>query len=975
MGGARAATTPSEGRSTSEEALALERELRQALRGEVRFDDGSRALYATDGSNYRQLPIGVVLPRDAEEIIQTIAICRRLGVPILPRGGGTSLAGQCCNVTVVIDMSKYVKQLVALDPDRKLARVQPGLILDDLRSAAERHNLTFGPDPATHAWCTLGGMIGNNSCGVHSVMSGRTADNVEELEILTYDGLRMRVGATSENELDRIIREGGRRGQIYLDLKRLRDQYTTLIRQRYPKIPRRVSGYNLDELLPERGFNIARALVGSEGTCVTVLEATVRLVYSPPRRSLLVLAYPDIYAACDHVPQILSFRPVGLEGVDDLLVRFQRKKNMHPDALAMLPRGAGWLLVEFGGESQDEADERSRLLMDHLRRGSGAPNMRLFSDTREAKKIWEVRESGLGATAFVPGEPVTWEGWEDAAVPPEQLGSYLRQLHALMKRFGYYGALYGHFGEGCVHTRINFDFSTQEGVKKFRTFVEEAADLVVSLGGSLSGEHGDGQSRAELLGRMFGLELVQAFREFKTIWDPEGRMNPHKVVEPYRIDENLRLGPDYKFPVIATHFKFPEDNSSFAHAAMRCVGVGRCRSFGPMTMCPSYRVTHEEMHTTRGRAHLLFEMLRGGVKDGWRDEHVKEALDLCLSCKGCKGDCPVNVDLATYKAEFLAHYYEGRWQPRHAYAFGLIDFWAKMAAPVPWLANFFSQTPGLRGLMKFAAGMAPERTVPSFAAQTFRSWMRVRAPQNSGKPPLILWPDTFNNYFYPGTARAAVEVLEAAGFEVVIPKATLCCGRPLYDFGMLDRAKRLLQKTMDALEAEIVAGVPIVGLEPSCVAVFRDELPSLFPQDERAQRLSRQTLLFSEFLEQHAQNFALPQLRRKALVHGHCHHKALMKMDAEESVLRRLGLDFTMLESGCCGMAGSFGFVKEHYRVSKEIGELVLLPKVRAASPETLIVADGFSCREQIAQEAGRQTLHLAEAAHMALRNDGRVPG
>jgi FAD/FMN-containing dehydrogenase/Fe-S oxidoreductase len=956
-------------KSAQVDAAGMAAALKREVRGEVRFDGGSRALYATDGSNYRQVPTGVVLPRDADDVIATITLARQFGAPILCRGGGTSLAGQCCNVAVVLDFSKYMAKILEVDPVRRIARVQPGVILDNLRNAAEKHHLTFGPDPSTHDRCTLGGMIGNNSCGVHSVMAGKTDDNVEELEILTYDGLRMRVGQTSEEELERIIREGGRRGEIYGGLKNLRDRYANLVRQRYPNIPRRVSGYNLNFLLPENGFHVARALVGSEGTCVTVLEASCRLVESPPGRVLLVLAYADIFECADRVPEIMAHGPIGLEGVDHLLVEYTRRKGINSEGLALFPPGGGWLLAEFGTITQAEAESQAQKLMHTLARGSSPPQMRLFTDKQQIKRVWEVRESALGATSHVPGEPLEWEGWEDAAVTPEKLGSYLRDLAKLMAGYGYHSAMYGHFGHACVHMRINFDLQSVAGIANYRKFVEEAAELVVGYGGSLSGEHGDGQSRAELWPRMFGPELMQAFREFKALWDPEWKMNPGKLVEPYKLDEHLRLGAEYRPWEPETHFKFPEDHGSLAGSTLRCVGVGKCRHYEGGVMCPSFRVTGEEQHSTRGRAHLLWEMTKGEViRDGWRDEHVKESLDLCLACKGCKSDCPVGVDVATYKAEFLSHYYEGRRRPRSAYAFGNIARWARLASVAPWLANLATQTLGLRDVAKLVAGMPRERSIPAFARETFRTWFRRRQVKNLGAKPVLLWSDTFNNYFLPETAKAAVEVLEAAGFHVLLPESQLCCGRPLYDWGMLERAKRLLLEVLDAVTPEIEKGTSLVVLEPSCAAVFRDELTNLFPHDPRAQALSRQTLLLSEFLVQKAKDFRLPKLPRRALVHGHCHHKSIMKMTDEETVLREMGVDFYSPAPGCCGMAGSFGFEKDKYAISMAVGELELLPAVRQTAADSLIVADGFSCREQIAQGTGRHALHLAEVIRMALK-------
>jgi FAD/FMN-containing dehydrogenase/Fe-S oxidoreductase len=963
------------------DAAGLAEALRAQVRGDVRFDAASRALYATDGSNYRQVPIGLVLPRDVDDVLATVSLCRQFGAPLLCRGGGTSLAGQCCNVAVIIDFSKYMAQILEIDPAQRIARVQPGVVLDNLRNTGEKHHLTFGPDPATHDRCTLGGMIGNNSCGVHSVMAGKTDDNIEELEILTYDGLRMKVGQTSSDDLERIIREPGRRGEIYAQLRTIANTYGALIRQRFPDIPRRVSGYNLNHLLSGNGFNVARALVGSEGTCVTVLEATCRLVESPPERVLLVVAYPDIFQCADHVQEVMGHQPIGLEGFDDLLVDYTRRKGINSEGLSLLPEGGGWLMVEFGASTPREAEAQARALMKALGRSSSPPNMQLFTDKQQAKRVWEVREASLGVTSHVPGEPLYWEGWEDAAVAPKNLGSYLRDLRKLMAVFGYKGSLYGHFGHGCVHTRINFDLQSKEGIAKFRKFMEEAADLVVSYGGSLSGEHGDGQSRAELLPKMFGPELMQAFREFKSAWDPDWKMNPGKVIEPNKLDENLRLGANYAPWEPETRFQFPADHGSLAHATLRCVGVGKCRRDEGGVMCPSYRATREEEHSTRGRAHLLWEMTQGEViRDGWRSEEVKQSLDLCLACKGCKSDCPVGVDVATYKAEFLSHYYEGRIRPLNAYAFGNIDLWARLASNAPGLANLTTQLPVLRDLAKFVAGIPAQRSIPPFATRSFKaSWFQgerlrkgetrqpLKGDGNLNGPPVLLWPDTFNNYFLPSTAMAAADVLEAAGFRVIVPRANLCCGRPLYDFGMLDRAEQLLLQILDELSPEIEAGVPVVGLEPSCVAVFRDELVNLFPHDQRAQALARQTYLLSEFMETHARHFELPRFERPALLHGHCHHKSIQKMTAEESVLRRLGVDFRQPAPGCCGMAGSFGFERDKYDISMAIGELELLPAVRSAPPDCLIIADGFSCREQIAQGSDRHALHLAEVMQMAL--------
>ena len=956
------------------EAADLSAALRKRLQGEVRFDTGSRALYATDLSIYRQPPIGVVIPRSVEDVIATVEECRNRGVPILGRGCGTSLAGQTCNTAVVIDFSKYLNHLVALDPQAKIARVEPGIIRDDLNNAAEKHQLTFGPDPATHQYCTVGGMIGNNSCGVHSVMAGKTVDNIEELEILTYEGCRMRVGRTSDEELSGIIAGGGARGVIYRKLRDLRDRYAALVRERYPRIPRRVSGYNLDQLLPENGFNVARALVGTESTCVIVLGATTRLMHSPPHRALLVIGYPDLFTAGDHAEPIREQGPIGLEAFQKhVLENMQRKGKVAPGA-KLLPEGDTWLIAEFGGETREEALDRAREAKSKIEASQkGQLGMKVIDKPSEQHDIWHIREAGVGASR-VPGEEEAWPSWEDSAVAPPVLGMYLRDFDKLLRKFHYRWTIFGHFGDGCVHCRITFNLKTREGVRTYRNFMEEAADLVVRYRGSLSGEHGDGQARAELLPKMFGPEIVEAFREFKSIWDPQWKMNPGKVVDPYRLDQNLRVGPDYHPRPVQTYFKFPDDHGSFASATERCFGVGKCRGLDGDTMCPSFKATREEMHTTRGRAHLLFEMMRGDViADGWRDEHVKESLDLCLACKGCKSDCPVSVDMATYKAEFLAHYYEGRLRPRQAYSIGLIADWARIASHAPSLANFVTHAPVLRIIAKFAAGISQKREVPSFARQTFRSWFEARAHinGNGAKQRVLLWPDTFNNYFLPRTGQAATAVLESAGCDVDIPRSpdgksrVLCCGRPLYDYGMLPEAKRRLEETLEALGPEIDAGTPVVFLEPSCAAVFRDEMLGLLPDNDRAKRLSQQTFLLDEYLRKI--DYHPPTLDRRAIVHGHCHQKAVMGLKPTEEILSGMGVKAEVLDSGCCGMAGSFGYESGHYDVSMKVGEHALLPKVRSTPKDQLIIASGFSCREQIEQGSDRKTVHLAEVLAMAL--------
>ncbi len=1008
----------------------LEKELSEAVEGEVRFDAATKSVYAVDASNYRQIPIGVVIPKHEDDVLRAMEVCRRHNAPILGRGAGTSIAGQCCNVAVVFDYSKYMNKVLEVNPQDGYAWVQPGCILDDLRAAAEEHNLTFGPDPATHDRCTLGGMIGNNSCGVHSVMAGRTQDNIEALDILLYDGTRMTVGETTPAELEEKIAAGGREGEIYAALKELRYRFSNNVRQQFPVLPRLVSGYSLDELLPENNFQVARALVGTEGTCVTILRAKVRLVHSPPIRMLIVLGYPDVYHAADHVMEILRHKPVGLEGMDDYLLNFLKRKHAQKvagkpkpvdvlrqrSAEHILPPGNGWLLVEFGGETIEEARSKCEALIADLAHRHNAPSMKIMEDPSEERTVWDVRKSGLGATAFLPGGKNTWPGWEDAAVPPQNLGQYLREFNQLRQKFGYECAMYGHFGEGCIHMRIDFDMVTREGVEKFLQFIDEAADLVVRYGGSISGEHGDGHARAHLWSKMFGPDLLHAFRLFKGIWDPGNRMNPGKLIDAYAPDDFLRLGPGYKSWSGDTQFQYPESDNSFGRALLRCVGVGKCRRVDAGgTMCPSFMVTREEKHSTRGRAHLLQDMLKGDViADGWKSKAVKESLDLCLACKGCKSDCPVNVDMATYKAEFLYNFYKGRFRPAGSYAMGWIYWWARLSTLMPRMVNYFTNHSVTGPLMKRLGGIAPQRPMPRFAEQTFKSWVAEQPEKpapvsqstngssqhlttaaekaatgtgiyspDSGKPcppeqtettRVILWADTFNNHFTPATLRAAYEVLEDAGFTVSVPQQSLCCGRPLYDHGFLGMARKLLQEIMTVMRPEIDAGTPIVGLEPSCVAVFRDELVNMFADDPIAQRLSSQVFTLSEFLARYAPDWQPGYLDGKALLHLHCHQKSALTTAPDEHILRQTGLHINIPDSGCCGMAGAFGFAKENYDVSVAVGERVLLPAAREASEDTLIVTDGFSCREQVEQLSGRKALHLAQVLNRAVkaRNSGQ---
>ncbi|MFG2311516.1 FAD-binding and (Fe-S)-binding domain-containing protein [Streptomyces sp. NPDC048566] len=962
---------------------ALQKALHRRVRGEVRFDAGSRGTYSTDGSNYRQVPIGVVLPEDVEAGVEAIAVCAEFGAPVLSRGGGTSLAGQCTNTAVVIDWTKYCNRLLSVDPDRRTCVVEPGIVLDELNRNLRDVGLMFGPKPSTHSHCALGGMIGNNSCGASAQAYGKTVDNIRRLEILTYDGLRCWVGPTSAEEFDAIVAAGGRRAEVYQGLRRIIERNLAEVRNRFPDIPRRVSGYNLDSLLPEKGFDLARALVGSEGTLVTVLRAEIELVPVPARESMVVLGYDDICAAADDVPRVLRHgAPELLEAMDSRMAQLMREERSHLDSLERFPDGESWLLVQFSGDSADDVDRQADDLLRGLGRTEHDPTVAVSDDPRREQQMLRAREAGLGVTARPPDGRETWEGWEDSAVHPNRLGDYLRDLKKLFAAYGYdQASLYGHFGQGCVHTRIPFDLKSADGVRAFRRFLHEAADLVSSYGGSLSGEHGDGQARGELLTRMFGSEVVAAFGEVKGLLDPDNRMNPGKVVDPHRADADLRLGPLWRPREDDTGFGYPQDERSFTRAVMRCVGIGNCRSHEGGVMCPSYRATGEEEHSTRGRARLLFEMLGGHadspVTDGWRSTEVRDALDLCLACKGCKSDCPVGVDMATYKAEFLSHHYAGRVRPAAHYSMGWLPVWAGLSRLSPGLFNAVLRAPAIARIGKRLAGVADERDAPVFAEESFVQWWQARGvpdPDPAAPGTVVLWPDTFSNALHPNVAISAVRVLEDAGFHVAVPTTPVCCGLTWISTGQLGMAKRVLRRTLETLRPWLDSGAPIVGLEPSCTAVFRADAPELMPDDPDVHRLAGRFHTLSEFLlNQAPEGWQPPDLARTAVVQTHCHQHAVLKDGADRELMRRAGIDADILDAGCCGLAGNFGFERGHHELSMKIAEQGLLPAVRAAAPGSLVVADGFSCRTQIDQAGTeRRAMHLAEA--LALGLDGAAP-
>ncbi|MET7859142.1 FAD-binding and (Fe-S)-binding domain-containing protein [Streptomyces sp. NPDC005318] len=918
---------------------SLERALSSAVRGEVEFDAAARALMTMDASNYRRVPLGVVAPRDADDVAAALAVCRAHEVPVVPRGGGTSIAGQATGTGVVLDLTRHLRSVVELDAASRTAVVQPGVVLDDLRAAAAPHGLTFGPDPSTHSRCTLGGMIGNNSCGSHSVAWGTTADNVEALTVARYGGDT--IGLTGRGGWD-----GAPAG-----LRELAAGHLALLRTGFPELPRRISGYALDALLPERGPDLVRAFCGSEGTLGVVTEATVRLVEVPGARALAVLGYADESAAAEAAPGLLPYHPLTVEGMAADLVR-------EP---AGLPRGGAWLFVETGGATPAEA----RAHAERILRAADAVDAAVVTDPAGQRALWRIREDASGTATRMPDGSEAWPGWEDCAVPPARLGPYLREFRSLLAGHGLRGTPYGHFGDGCIHVRIDFDLLSGDGVARFRRFSEELAALVVAHGGSLSGEHGDGLARAELLSRMYGDELVALFGQFKDAWDPYGGMNPGVLARPARLDENLRFDVLPKRPVDVT-FGYPDDGGDFAAAVRRCVGVGKCRTARPTgadVMCPSFRATGEEAHSTRGRARLLHEMLAGEVvTDGWRSEEVRGALDLCLSCKGCRSDCPVGVDMATYKAEFLHHHYRGRLRPAAHYAMGRLPQWLRLASPFAGVLNALARVRPLAALAKRLAGIAPERMIPVLAGETFSRWAgRRRGGRTVTRPSdrvVTVWPDTFTDHLSPEVGRAAVRVLEAAGRRPVLPARGVCCGLTYVSTGQLDKARTVMRRTLDRMGPSL--GDPLVVLEPSCAATLRTDLPELLPDDPRATELAASVRTLAQYLEEYAPDWQPPRLDRPVVGQTHCHQHAVLGDAAERRLRERAGLTGE-LSGGCCGLAGNFGFERGHWGVSVACAEEQLLPSVRDAEPGAEVLADGFSCRTQLAQLAGVRGRHLAE--------------
>lgn len=951
--------------------------LRSEVRGRVDDSTRRRAEYSTDASNYRVVPQVVVFPVDTDDVQAALAVAREAGVPITSRGGGTSVAGNAVGTGVVLDFSRHVNRIIDLDPEARTARIEPGVVMATLQKAAAPHGLRFGPDPSTQGRATLGGMIGNNACGPRAVAYGRTADNVLELDLVDGAGRRFTAGAGA-GALDVVP---GLSGLVRANLETIRTELGRFRRQ--------VSGYSLEHLLPERGSDLAKALVGSEGTLGTILEATVRLVPMTPKPVLVVLGYPDMPSAADAVPALLGHAPLAIEGMDSRLldvVRRVRGASAVPD----LPPGAGWLFVEVGGESLDDALEAARALA----ADAGTTAVGIFPPGAEASAMWRIREDGAGLGGRTPAGEQAWPGFEDSAVPPERLGTYLRELEALMASHGVDGLAFGHFGDGCLHLRL--DIPLESSADPLRAFMTDAAHLVASHGGSLSGEHGDGRARSELLSVMYPPRVIDLFGAYKALFDPDERLNPGVLVRPAPLDADLRRPAARPLPA-ATGFAFPHDAGDLTTAVHRCVGVGKCRADSTAVggfMCPSYLATKDEKDSTRGRARVLQEMANGTlVSRGWSSPEVHEALDLCLSCKACSSDCPAGVDMAQYKSEVLHRTYRRRLRPASHYALGWLPRWARLvtsARPLARLANAVLGVRPVARLVLAAGGMDTRRRMVTFAEEPFRTWVRrggrdevtvtgtvpavdAAAAPAATRQPVLLWTDSFSDALAPSVAQAAVAVLRDAGYEVLVPDHQACCGLTWISTGQLEGARHQLEHLLEVLGPFAVNGVPIVGLEPSCTAVLRSDLLDLLPDDPRAAAVARQTHTLAELLTAPTpigpgDRWHVPDLSDvTAVVQPHCHHYSVMTWTADRRLLTDAGATFSAM-AGCCGLAGNFGMEKGHYEVSVAVAENSLLPALRAAAPGDVYLADGFSCRTQAEQLAGVEGVHLAELLAARLR-------
>ena len=910
-----------------------------------------RALYSSDASLYRVVPRAVVRPRSTDELLAAVAVAHEAGVPLTMRGAGTSIAGNAVGPGLVVDTRRHLHRVLSVDAEAMTAHVEPGVVHAHLQQQIAPLGLRFGPDPSTHTRCTIGGMIGNNACGSRALGYGRTSDNVAGLRVVFGNGEVVSTGSTGE---------GGSTGEA---LHAIVDAELGHVRTSFGQFSRQGSGYALEQLLPENGRRVDRLLVGSEGTLGVVLDATVRLVEDPPARALLLLGYPSMPEAADAVPALLAegARPLAMEGLDARIVDVVRAAGKQVPAL---PRGDGWLFVELPGATVAEAGSHAA----RLAAAAGALDHRVVTATVEQLALWRIREDGAGLAARTLGRPA-YSGWEDAAVPPERLGAWLREFDELLRAHDLDGVPYGHFGDGCVHVRIDFGFD--DGGARFRAFLFEAARAVAAHGGSMSGEHGDGRARSELLPLMYDDRSLQLFRAVKHACDPDGLLNPGVLVDPAGVDADLRPARPVHEP--RTVLRLAHDGGSLGRAVHRCTGVGKCLADNTGSggvMCPSYAATGQEKDSTRGRARVLQEALDGSLVDGLADPAVHEALDLCLSCKGCASDCPTGVDMATYKSEALQATYARRPRPRTHYALGRLPLWARLTPP--GVANRMLRWGPTARLAKAAAGVDQRRALPTFAEETLRSLATssgaaVRAAtSDDAAPDVWIWADTFTDRFHPSAGLAAIRLLEAAGQRVGVIDERACCALTWITTGQLTQARRILARTVATLHPYVDSGTPVIGLEPSCLATLRSDAVELVPTGSttgKAEAVAAGVRTLAEHLAALSRHgdWQPPDLTGVEVVaQPHCHHASVLGWEADEALLTGAGATVTRV-GGCCGLAGNFGVEKGHYDVSVAIAEHALLPAVRAAGPGAVVLADGLSCRHQLADLAGVRALHLAE--------------
>jgi len=951
---------------------ALEQELKQYVKGEVRFDRFSRVLYSTDASIYEIEPIGVVIPKGEEDVAAVVRIARENGVPILPRGGGTSLAGQAVGRAVVVDMSKFMNRILEVNPEGQWVRVQPGIVLDELNAHLRPSGLFFAPDVAPSNRATIGGMVGNNSCGARSIIYGKTVDHVEELRVLLAGGEEVVLKPLTKEAFQAKAKLKTLEGQIYREVQRIVEANRDEILTRYPKIMRRVGGYNLDEFVKDGELNLAKLVVGSEGTLATVLEVKLNLVPRPKMAALTIVHFREFLEAMEATNEILPFGPSAVELIDKMIIDLTRETLEYARRMTFVQGDPeALLLVEFYGTSLGELRAKVEGMEERLRRkGFGYAFVKVF-DQEEQVNVWKVRKAGLGLLQGVRGDRKPIAFVEDTAVSPEHLPQYIRRFREILKEHGTTAGYYGHTSVGCIHIRPMINLKEVREIEKMRSIAEAIRDLVLEYGGAMSAEHGDGLARSQWNEKLFGPALYQAFKEVKRAFDPQGIMNPGKIVDAPPMTENLRYGPSYRTLPLKTYLSF-EREGGFARAVELCNGMGVCRKKLEGTMCPSYMVTLEEEHSTRGRANLLRAVLSGKLPpEELSGKRLFEALDLCLECKGCKGECPSNVDMAKLKYEFLAHYYEANPRPLRSKLFGSVELLNKLGSRFAPFSNWVMGTRLARLALHRLVGIAPERTLPPFARPTFPEWFAERRVKPTGRRgKVVLFPDTFMTYNYPEIGKAAVRVLEAAGFEVILPEKT-CCGRPMISKGMLKEVKANARYNVEKLSAYANQGIPIVGCEPSCLLTFRDEYPDLI-DDERATLVAKDSFLLEEFLlrlhEKGELDLRFNGSKRKLLFHGHCHQKALVGSAPSLKVLRLPGFEVEEVDSGCCGMAGSFGYEAEHYEISMAVGERRLFKAIRERGSEVEIVANGVSCRQQIVHGTGRRAKHIAEVLADALK-------